>query len=83
MKEPEPIDPAMLQEGDLFRGGNWKHGGKNHVYKEIITQNNGDMLVASLCNYWFRPYSIHMPLPDNKENNCKLCQKRRGKTSGE
>ena len=63
--EPEPIDPAMLREGDLFRGANWKTG-KNHVYKEIITQSNEDMLIVSLCNYWFRPYLIRTPSPDNK-----------------
>jgi len=77
IKEPKPIDPALLQKGDLFRGGNWNRGGKNHVFVDIITLTNGDMLVAASCNHWFFPDIIHMPLPDKTENNCKCCQKRR------
>lgn len=77
MKEPNSIDPALLKEGDLFRGANWKKG-KNHIYKETITLHNGDKLVESLCYYWFRPYSIREPSGD-KDNLCSKCKRKKVK----
>jgi hypothetical protein len=73
-KKQDGIDPALLKKGDVFRGKNWK-GGKNHIFKEVITTDvKQQMLVASECNYWFDPFEIHEP-SNNETDNCSRCFK--------
>lgn len=81
MKEPEKLDHALLQKGDLFRGKYWSQG-KNHVFKEIEKLDNGKTMIISFCNIWFDSLELHEPNEDNKSNTCLVCSTSRRKANG-
>ena len=77
MKEAEHLDYLKLKKGDFFRGMNWKTGGKNHIFNEVIKLSTGQEYIASLCHYWFYTYGIYEPSENIEENICSVCKNKR------